>query len=1436
MAIDAKVGEAFVEVTARLGRLGRDLSNAESKTAKSFDRIGKKAEKVGKLMSIAFTLPLLAAGTAATKFAANFSREITTVETLVGVAADRVDSFKDSILAIGPAVGRGPQELARSLFVVTSAGQRGEEAMQIVERAAKAAAIGLGDTAEIARAVTSAVQAFAGSGLDAARATDIMVATIREGNLEAAELASSLGRVLGIAAEAGLAFEDVGAFVATFTRVGVRADEAMTSLRGTLNLLFKTSKQGQDALGALGINLAQLRQVVREQGLAPALVDLVSSFRSLGDEGQELLTTFIPNIRALSGVLATAGAQSETFLQISENIRNSAGITEEAFKRTTQEASFAFDAFGASLQKLGIAFGTILLPPITAVTNALGGLANVLSILPKPVLAVAVAFGAVVTVTGPLLFLWGKLAQNATLVVGAMSTVAARAIAVVGAVRTLRTALVGLTVAESAVAVTTLGVARSLDVLAASMARVKAVFAFILRPLAALGGALLTVKGALVALAAAVAGAVVVAFTDMGQAFIDGQSDVELFGVNVGEVLQTFRDSVRETTAAALGAIAEFATAFGDFAREVLAQPPELRVQFVIDTALEALRTLGQAIAGLAVRAGQAVSRGINRVVASIVDAMHDGIDAVRQFARSAREAFSEFVTDAKAKILEVGQALKKFAANPVDVTIDLLFRAGAGAADAVAEVASGLQAAAEAKLPDAGKSAGEIFAQNFLAQAALRAGKANVEAVLGIKLEARKPEEPEQIRSPIPPELAEQAREVTDELIRLQESVGLVGLDSFAQETELWVNEFQRVAPTLRFTKDETESVIATFRKFRSALEASQQRAQGFEGIGQVISSMAARVRQATAAVDPFDAQLEVAKAQVLAFAEANGILGGELEGVLKTLEIYTEQLKTADQASKAAAAQVQLSEALSGLGREVERLGLDDFARETEEVVDQFRKMGLAAGLSGPELANLERTVRSLRGEVKTAADEIKVNVGGAFRSVIDEQVKGVLRGTRKSIDAIETFRNAALSITEDLFSQMLERKLDFDVAFEGNILDLGDFVKTNFAKVGDFVSGLFGGVTTDAKKSSDTVTAGAATPVDAAGELVVAVSSPGEFGKEGPVERGGGLGLPGLPDLGGLRDLISPLADSISKSFRDVTGFLGRKFGDLFGVVRSGFGELTGGLGSLVGDLGSGLSSILGTLSGGFSNVLGGLGSGISSVLGGISSGASSILGAVSGGFSSILSALPGLLSSALGSLGGLLGGVGGAAAGGLGAVVGAVAPAIGAALAPFTGGLSLLLGGLAFLAEGGIVRRPTLAVIGEAGPEVVAPLAELPKLAADLGVGMALPEIRMPDLDVPALGAGGIITKPTLALIGEKGDEAVIPLSELRNAIGGGEGDVIIQIANSSPEPVEARQRRGPGGRRVVRIGVGKNAAEDVLLGGDLRRTLSQQGVPELPLVR
>ena len=299
----------------------------------------------------------------------DFDRSMTKIESLVGVNRKQVDQWRRELLRIGPALGKTPTELADALFAITSAGARGAEAIDILTGSAKASAVGLGATRDVAFAVGSAVNAFASQGLTAAQATDVMTAAVRAGNLEAADLAGALGNVMGIANSMGVSFAESTAFIASFTKAGADANIAATSLVAVMSTFLKTTPQQVKQLEDLGISVQKVRDAIKKDGLAVAMVRLISTF----DGNIDALGKVIGNVRALRGALSTAASQGKDYIKIARDITNSAGATEKAFKRTTETMAHQFDEFKSKVTVLGIAFGTVLTPMLLDAVDAVIG-------------------------------------------------------------------------------------------------------------------------------------------------------------------------------------------------------------------------------------------------------------------------------------------------------------------------------------------------------------------------------------------------------------------------------------------------------------------------------------------------------------------------------------------------------------------------------------------------------------------------------------------------------------------------------------------------------------------------------------------------------------------------------------------------------------------------------------------------------------------------------------------------------------------------------------------------------------------------------------------------------------------------------------------------------------------------------------------------------
>jgi TP901 family phage tail tape measure protein len=404
------------QTAARMGRVGDSFE----KTGYQFTQAGQHISRVGDRLTM-LSVGMGAVAVASIKMSTTFQTELTKVANITEIGEEAFTRMRGAILKMAPEVGRGPNELAQGLYAIGSVGIRGAEALEALERSSKASAVGLGLTEDVARAVTAAMINYADEGMTAARATDILFSAVKEGGAEADQFANVLGRVIATAKSAGVSFEEVTASVATFTRLGVRADEAVTALRGTMALVQKPSEGAKNELLKLGTSIEQVRDKVRKDGLADALIELVK----LTKGNEDAIGRIIPNVRSLAGVLANAGSQAEAYNLIVNKNYKSAGELDKAFERLSETTGFKLQVFWARVQTLAIATGDQLAPAlvklIDAVTPLFGvftGLVNVFAALPAPIQTTVLALGGMTILMGPLLSFGGRFIELLGLLIG----------------------------------------------------------------------------------------------------------------------------------------------------------------------------------------------------------------------------------------------------------------------------------------------------------------------------------------------------------------------------------------------------------------------------------------------------------------------------------------------------------------------------------------------------------------------------------------------------------------------------------------------------------------------------------------------------------------------------------------------------------------------------------------------------------------------------------------------------------------------------------------------------------------------------------------------------------------------------------------------------------------------------------------------------------
>lgn len=381
-------------VTANTTQFTAAMQGAEKQT-QSFRQ---KAAALGRMASKTVTAGLLAAGGAAVKAATDFESSMAKIESLVGIAGDEVDAMKDSVLDLAGETARAPGELADAMFFIQSAGLRGATAMETLEASAKAAAVGLGDAATIADLATSALNAYGAENLSATGATDVLAAAVREGKLEAGELAGSMGRVLPIASAMGVRFDEVGAAFAALSRTGTNAAEAATQVRGILSSLLRPTKQAEEALTGMGLSSEGLRQQIKDEGLLATLQTLAEEF----DGNAAASASVFGNVRALSGVMDLMGANVETTEAIFASMTDTTGTLDNAFAVASDTAEFKFRQAMAELQATFIEVGTTILPVVLSMLDGVQAMISAFLNLPGPVKAATAALVGLVALSGPI--------------------------------------------------------------------------------------------------------------------------------------------------------------------------------------------------------------------------------------------------------------------------------------------------------------------------------------------------------------------------------------------------------------------------------------------------------------------------------------------------------------------------------------------------------------------------------------------------------------------------------------------------------------------------------------------------------------------------------------------------------------------------------------------------------------------------------------------------------------------------------------------------------------------------------------------------------------------------------------------------------------------------------------------------------------------------
>jgi TP901 family phage tail tape measure protein len=424
------VGESVAglkSVSAGADNAQAALNNIEKKSretgrglddfGKRMDVTGRRVQHVGGTLTRRVTAPLVGLGVAATKMSMDFNKSMANVATMTDGSSKRIDGLKTAVQRLAIETGKSTGDLADGMYQVLSAFGDTADAATRLKVATRASVAGVSTTTDAINLLSAVTKGYGDTSVGAMKSvSDLAFQTVKLGQTTFPELAASMGRVVPLAASLGVSQQELFAVMATATGVTGKAAEVSTQYRGVLQSLSSPTKKMAELYKTLGVKNGEA--LLKQKGFAKTLQIITDEARRTNTPLQE----YIGSIEGQTLAMALAGPQADTFREKLEQMGETAGATDQAFRSQTEGVNKVGVEWEKAKQRVAVAaqgMGDAIAPLVGSGVAAIVSLATIVErlatgfeALPDGAQAVALGFGAIAIAAGPLLVMTGMAIQG----------------------------------------------------------------------------------------------------------------------------------------------------------------------------------------------------------------------------------------------------------------------------------------------------------------------------------------------------------------------------------------------------------------------------------------------------------------------------------------------------------------------------------------------------------------------------------------------------------------------------------------------------------------------------------------------------------------------------------------------------------------------------------------------------------------------------------------------------------------------------------------------------------------------------------------------------------------------------------------------------------------------------------------------------------------
>jgi|GEM_PF-5046913 len=392
--------------------LEKDISRVESAFNKLAGTVGSIAATIG----IAFGFRQIIDDIK--QLTTTFDYETRKIWAVTNLTEQEFQQVQQAIIEVSKTANDSAVDIANAFRIVVQAGIDVNNAMQVVQLAMQLNDATAGNLTSTTQMLTSAMNAWNLSVQDAERFTEAFFLAVKNGNISAEELASAIGNVASLAAQAGVSFEELLAAVSSLTRQGMSAEMAVRGLAQIISQAISPSENAIEVAKRLGIEFNA--SALQAKGLVGFLQEIATAAQGNVEELSELFGS----MQSLRAVLGLTGDGAKSISSILNEMKASTGAVTEAADKMGQSWQSQFQRLQNLLNALKLEFGKAMTPIVQVVADAIEKFTKwveTMSPAEKAILAISAALVALIPVVKTATFVFGIFQAMAGNWVGALA-------------------------------------------------------------------------------------------------------------------------------------------------------------------------------------------------------------------------------------------------------------------------------------------------------------------------------------------------------------------------------------------------------------------------------------------------------------------------------------------------------------------------------------------------------------------------------------------------------------------------------------------------------------------------------------------------------------------------------------------------------------------------------------------------------------------------------------------------------------------------------------------------------------------------------------------------------------------------------------------------------------------------------------------------------